>query len=327
MVQYGNILVIQTAFIGDAILASSLLETLHLNYPSANISILVRQGNEMVYNHHPFLKEVLVWNKTQKKIRNLFSLLGLIRKRRFDCVINCHRFASSGILTAFSGARHTAGYKQNPLSFLFNTTVKHSLQEGKHEVERYYQLIEDFVTVPLQEPKLYPSLGDYQKITDCTAATYVCIAPASVWFTKQWPKHKWVSLCDALAPTIKIYLLGAPSDRLLCEEISKETAHGQVINLAGQLNLLQSAALMKSAKMNYVNDSAPLHLATSMQAPVTAIFCSTIPAFGFGPRGANATVAQVEQLSCRPCGIHGHKKCPQQHFNCANNISLNSLPL
>ena len=40
---------------------------------------------------------------------------------------------------------------------------------------------------------------------------------------------------------------------------------------------------MKDAKMNYVNDSAPMHIASAVNAPVTAVFCSTVPEFGFGP--------------------------------------------
>ena len=87
-----------------------------------------------------------------------------IRKHKFDCVINCHRFASSGFLTGFSGAKHTAGYKQNPFSFLFNLNVKHSLNNGLHETERYNQLIEDFTDNKTFKPKLYPSSNDFEMV-------------------------------------------------------------------------------------------------------------------------------------------------------------------
>ena len=62
-----NILVIQTAFIGDAILASSVLEKLHAFFPQAKISLLVRKGNESLYQEHPFLHTLLVWNKKEGK--------------------------------------------------------------------------------------------------------------------------------------------------------------------------------------------------------------------------------------------------------------------
>jgi heptosyltransferase-2 len=87
--------------------------------------------------------------------------------------------------------------------------------------------------------------------------------------------------------------------------------------MAGRLTFLESAALMRRATMNYVNDSAPLHIASAVDAPVTAVFCSTLPAFGFGPLSPSARVVQVEGLSCRPCGVHGRRSCPEGHFACA----------
>jgi heptosyltransferase-2 len=96
-----------------------------------------------------------------------------------------------------------------------------------------------------------------------------------------------------------------------------------VKNLAGSLSLLQSAALMKGAVMNYVNDSAPMHLASATDAPVTVIYCSTIPAFGFGPLSPVSKIIEAEEsLDCRPCGLHGFKNCPKGHFRCAETISV-----
>jgi heptosyltransferase-2 len=98
-----------------------------------------------------------------------------------------------------------------------------------------------------------------------------------------------------------------------------------VRNLAGTLSFLQSAALMEKAAMNYVNDSAPLHLASAMNAPVTAVFCSTVPAFGFGPLSDKSHIVECENLYCRPCGLHGKPSCPEGHFRCAMDIDLSKL--
>jgi heptosyltransferase-2 len=95
--------------------------------------------------------------------------------------------------------------------------------------------------------------------------------------------------------------------------------------LAGKLTLLQSAALIKHAVMNYTNDSAPLHLCSAMNAPATAVFCSTIPEFGFGPLSDSSRVVQTRmELPCKPCGNHGKTECPKGHFDCGN-IDLNDL--
>ena len=325
MISHKNILIIQTAFIGDAILASSLLEKLHSYFPKAGISVLVRKGNESIYHNHPFLKEVLVWNKQENKIKHLFQLLFKIRKRKYDIVVNCHRYASSGFLTGFSNARYTCGYKQNPFSFLFNYTVKHYIGDGRHETYRYNQLIEDITNDVVFKPKLYPSVDDLATIKLYDVPTYVCMAPASVWFTKQLPVSKWVELCNKIESNTSIYLLGAMSDVVLCENIKSQCTHQNIHVLAGKLSLLQSCGLMGNAKMNYVNDSGPLHLASSVNAPVTAFFASTVPAFGFGPLSDASTVVEVNTLSCRPCGLHGQKSCPLTHFNCGNLIYIDSV--
>jgi heptosyltransferase-2 len=102
--------------------------------------------------------------------------------------------------------------------------------------------------------------------------------------------------------------------------------HTRITNLCGQLSFLESAALMRDARMNYVNDSAPLHFASAMNAPVTAVYCSTIPGFGFGPLSDQRFVVETrETLDCRPCGLHGFKACPLGHFNCAHTINAGQL--
>jgi heptosyltransferase-2 len=263
-----------------------------------------------------------VWNKKENKNKNLFNIWRQIRKNKYDCVVNCHRFASSGFLTGFSGARHKAGYKQTPFAYLFDTTVKHIIGNGKHETERYNQLIEDFTDDKVFKPKLYPSINDFAQIEQYKIAKYVCMAPASVWFTKQLLPEKWAELCDKTDPSTTIYLLGAPGDTRLCEKIKSASKHPNIHILAGKLSLLQSCALMKDAIMNYVNDSAPLHLASSVNANVTAFFCSTVPAFGFGPLSDNSKVIEVKGLNCKPCGLHGYRACPLGHFNCAKLIEV-----
>jgi heptosyltransferase-2 len=118
-----------------------------------------------------------------------------------------------------------------------------------------------------------------------------------------------------------ILLLGGQGDSALCETIRVVCNRSEVKVLAGKLTFLQSAALMSRAGMNYVNDSAPMHFASAMNAPVTAVYCSTIPEFGFGPISDIRNIVEIEgKLYCRPCGLHGYASCPQRHFRCAMDI-------
>ncbi|MBI1342527.1 MAG: glycosyltransferase family 9 protein [Terrimonas sp.] len=323
-------LIIQTAFIGDVILATGVLEKIQQNYPGSEIDFLLRKGNEGLLQGHPYLHRLWIWDKKKNKLPNLFRLLRQFRSEHYDHIINLHRFASSGILTAFSGAKHSYGFKKNPLSFFFEKSFPHPIgkkgQPYLHETERNHALVRDLTDPQPALPRLYPSAKDEESISSYQTRPYVCIAPASVWFTKQWPEDKWVELVQQLPADLNIYLLGAPSDKELGNRIREKSGRPNTRVLCGELSFLQSAALMRSAIMNYVNDSAPLHLATAVNAPVTAVFCSTIPEFGFGPLGDLSFIVEThENLSCRPCGLHGHKHCPQGHFRCANTITVKAV--
>jgi len=326
MARAKSFLIIQTAFIGDVILATALVEKIYRHYPEAYIDFLVRKGNEGLLIGNPHLKNVLVWNKKESKVLNLFKIIFQVRESKYDFIINVHRFGSSGLITAFSGAKTKIGFDKNPFSFLFDKKIKHEIG-NLHEVQRNQKLIEEITDANYAKPKLFPSVYDFEKVKQFQTGKYVCVAPTSVWFTKQFPAEKWIELINSIKNKFdKIFLLGAPSDHHVCESIRLSVADERVVNLSGKLSFLESAALMQSAEMNYVNDSAPMHIASSMNAPVTAVYCSTVPLFGFGPLSDKSFVIETtEKLSCRPCGLHGYKDCPQEHFKCAYSISNEKL--
>jgi len=346
-------LIIQTAFLGDAVLVTSIVEKLHTFYPDAEIDLVVRMGNEGLFgamttgadrtdiprpHAHPFLRHVFVWNKRRNKNKNLFALIGALCKTEYDHIINCQRFFSTGLMTVLARGKEKIGYGKNPLSFLFTRSVKHEIPSGHskesgndvHEVDRLNALIEHLTDASRPLPRLYPdqdAQDDAERILYQFTegkGRYVCIAPASVWSTKQWPETKWVELIKALPAELHVFLVGAPSDRALCMRIVRAAGRGK--DISEDLTLMSSAVLMQGAAMNYVNDSAPLHIASAMNAPVTVVFCSTVPSFGFGPLRANGRVVETtENLDCRPCGLHGHKECPKGHFRCALGIEVQAV--
>lgn len=322
-------LVIQTAFTGDVVLATGIIEKLHHSYPDARIDFLVRKGNEGLLKDHPYLNEVIIWDKTKSKLQHLWQILRKIRRVHYDTVINVQRFAATGILTAFSNAKMKIGFDKNPLSFLFTKSVKHIISTAEHplhEIDRNQSLIASFTDIHPSKPRLYPSAADELKVEKYKKEPYIVVAPASVWFTKQYPVEKWIEFINLVPANLKVYILGAPGDKGLGETIVKGTTNKNVYNLCGELGFLQSVALQKDAKMNFVNDSAPMHFASSVNAPVTAIYCSTLPSFGFGPLSDQSNIVEIkEALSCRPCGLHGHKVCPQGHFNCGYKIESSQL--
>ena len=321
-----KILIIQTASIGDVILSTALIETLHKVYPDAAIDLLVKKGNESLFQGHPFLHSVIVWDKRAGKYRGLFQIMKLVRRNKYDLVVNIQRFFLTGLLTVLSGAGETRGFSKNPLSGCFTRSIQHDILPGVHEVFRNNALVADLSIAVAPRPRLYPAASDEEAVQSYITNEFVTISPASLWFTKQYPVEKWAELIRQISHETAVFLLGAPADNGLCEEIIRLSGHPGVKNLSGRLTLLQAAALMKHARMNFTNDSAPMHLASAMNAPVTAIYCSTVPSFGFGPLSDRSIIAEVqEKLPCRPCGLHGHKACPEKHFRCALDIRVEQL--
>ncbi len=324
-------LVIQTAFTGDVVLATAIVEKIHSTYPDAQIDFLLRKGNEGLLKGHPFITNLFVWDKKSGKYSNLIKMFRQVRKEKYTHIINPHRFLTSGLMMFFSGATYTAGFNKNPMSAFFTKVAPHDIAESADtdyimEVERYQLLIEDITDKQAARPKLYPSAADHQKVIPYQQQPYITIAPSSVWFTKRYPAEKWAQLIDSLPPQYKIYVLGGPTDEELADQVIALTSAQQAENLCGKLNYLESCALMAKADMNYTNDSAPLHFAVAMDAPVTGVFCSTISYFGFGPVHDKGKIVEIDHpLYCRPCGLHGRKKCPEGHFKCAHEIKNEQL--
>lgn len=320
-------LIIQTASIGDVILATAVAEKLHSYFPDSQIDMMIKKGYEGLFEDHPYLNDVIMWNKKRRKYRNLFVIWRYIRKERYDLIVNVQRHAATGFVTAFGNAKETAGFDKNPFSIFFTRKIRHQIGvPGLHEVSRNNKLIEHITDGKPMRPGLYPPKHVFENVTKYKSEDYICIAPCSLWFTKQFPEERWVEFLKLVPDGLKVYLLGGKDDVEICERIKNQVIGKNIVSLAGKLSLLESAALMRDARMNYVNDSSPMHLASSQNARTTAVFCSTVNDFGFGPLSDDSVVVETRgKLGCRPCGLHGFKKCPKGHFKCAYDIDINEL--
>ena len=323
-------LIIQTAFLGDVILSTALIECIKEEEPDAEIDFLIRQGNESVLDTNSKVRKLWVWNKNEKKYLNLFKLLLLIRKEQYDQVFNIQRYFSTGLFTALSRAKKTTGYTNSLLSLFFSEKILY--ESNKHETLRVISLYKKDAKSIIR-PKLYLPEQVYQNVEELTKCeAYITVFPSSKWHTKQYPENKWIELIDSLNPKYKVYLMGGSEDYEICKRILAQSKNKRVFNLVNQVNFHEAAALVEKAALNFSSDSAPTHIASAMNAPITTIFCSTIPAFGFYPISDVSHIIESEKaLNCRPCGIHGQKKCPLGHFECAVTIDnkqlLDTMPI
>jgi heptosyltransferase-2 len=330
--EHKRILIIQTAFIGDVILSTPLIKVLRKTFPDAFISFLLIPETENALENNPRLDQVFVYDKRKKSgVGGFFKMVSRIKQGRFDLAVLPHRSLRSALLAYFSGIPKRIGFDRAAGSFLFTKRVTY--KTNLHEVDRNLSLLSDFALDPEDtSPELFPSSDDFsyaRKLLSDSCITegerIVAIAPGSVWATKRWLPERFAEAADLLVKEaeIKVVLLGSREDRSLCEAIAG-SMKGEPVIVAGKTSVLQSAAMVSLCTVLLSNDSAPVHMASAMKTPVVAIFGSTIPEFGFAPYGVDQLIIQ-KLLHCRPCGIHGRRKCPEKHFRCKQDISTSEV--
>ena len=201
-----SILFIQTAFLGDVVLATSALEAWHKTHPADHLDMLVRRPMESLFESHPFVRRVLAWDKRPRhKGRDWRRLVRDTRKSRYDVVVNLHRHASSGVLTALSMAPARLGYANNPLAWRFTHRIPHKWGDGTHEVERHLGLLAAFDTRAFGQggvnPKLHPAEAHLAEAEALGAQGALLVMPASQWATKAWPEGQFANCLLYTSPS------------------------------------------------------------------------------------------------------------------------------
>ncbi len=329
MDDYKNIVVIQTAFLGDVILTLPLVQELKKALPASMIDLVVVPRAAELLATHPDIHRTIIYDKrkTDAGIHGFFRKRGELRLRHYDVALVPHRSLRSAALAAMASIPRRIGFDKSVGRFLFTDTVCY--EQSLHEIMRNVQLLKPLGIVPHEGilPRLYPSREDSVAVDNLLSASnidttkLIGIAPGSVWNTKRWLKENYSTLAQRLyADGFHIILIGGVEDVDLCGEISSMSQSRYVTSSAGKLSLLQSAELIGRCRLLVSNDSAPMHLAVAMQTPVVAIFGATIPEFGFAPQGDHDIVVEVKGLSCRPCSSHGGHTCPISTFDCMKRI-------
>jgi len=328
-----KILIIQTAFLGDVILTTPLLKGVRKKYPCSKIFFLLIPQTKKLLQNNPFLDEMIVYDKKGKKrdILDYFNLIKKIKSIGFDIAFIPHRSLRSALLTYFAGIPQRVGFDKSSGSFLFTKKIKYL--QNQPETERNLALLEgNFFSEDEFLPELFPSEIDFKYIEELFKSwnirgndRIVGIAPGSVWDTKRWIPERFGKVAESLIEKLgaKVVLLGGKEDEILCKEISKDIKNKPFI-AAGRTDPLQSAALISRCNVVLSNDTAPMHIAVAMRIPVVAIFGSTVPEFGFAPTGKKDIVIQ-KKIYCRPCGIHGKRRCPEKHFRCMKEITAEEV--
>ena len=308
-------------------------------FPDARLSVLVKPEAVSLLRHNPHVAEVLVIDKAgvHRGPAGMLRMAREIRSRKFDVLLGPHQSHRSSILAMLSGIERRVGYRGAALArFAYQDLLERDLD--RPEIERLLQFLDGAFSIDTgrcsRDLEIY--IEDENRTTarhllrDLNAPRPVLVAPSSVWPTKRWTAWGFARLCLLLSRRYqtRVLLVGSKADKTVNQEVLTNLSmmvgpesRDRVIDIAGQTSLPVLYAIMEQSRLLVSNDSAPVHLGCAARIPVVAIFGPTVPALGYAPIAPGTTVAELPDLVCRPCGTHGAKRCPLEHFRCMKDLT------
>jgi len=154
-------------------------------------------------------------------------------------------------------------------------------------------------------------------------ARVVAVAPGSLHSHKRWPIEHFIALCQELVGhyQVSIVVIGTILDKSLGERLV-EAVGGDVVSLAGEITISESAALLERCTLLFGNDGGAMHLGSAMGCPVVSIVpgieCpdSVEPFF-------SRDLAVRHPVSCAPCYSFTH--CPMKHNECMVGLPVSNV--
>jgi heptosyltransferase-2 len=319
-----NILLVQTAFLGDVVLFTPLIAAARARFPRSRLAFLGAPAGCELLRGLPGLDEVIAYDKRGREagLAGLRAKARELKERGFDLALSGHRSARTAFLLALAGIPRRIGFGSAAVPWLYHRCVPR--RPDRHEIRRNLELLApfggppaDFVPRPLL-PELPPAGDD---LLAPGPRPRVGLCPGSVWPTKRWSAAGFARVADGLRERLgaSIYLIGAPDDRPAADEVVAAAREG-LIDRVGRTGLRDWVRLIAAMDLIVTNDSAPTHIASALRVPVAVLFGPTTPAQGFAPWGGLSRELEVAGLSCRPCGEHGARRCPEGRLRCMEDL-------
>lgn len=296
-----KILIIHTAFIGDIVLSTPLIQRLKEMYPDSEIDYLTLPTNKSVISNNPNLNEILLYDKKgkDKGIKGFFRILKILKARKYDYAVIPHRFIRSIALAKMAKIPKIVGFDVATGSFLLDKKVHYDMK--KHEVERLLDLVE--YSGKRISIRIYPSEENKLKIKgilkgrgfDEKFMKMIIVAPGSQRPEKMWAIEKYGKIIEKLSENEKnfIVITGSEAEKKLPLNFNKKN----VVDLRGEINLLEFSALLSFADVVVGNDSSPIHIASGFSKPfVIGIFGPGKRSLGFFPWKEKSNVIEDNEF-------------------------------
>jgi ADP-heptose:LPS heptosyltransferase len=312
-----RVLILLLGAIGDVVRALPLLGRVRRTWPDAHIAWAVEPKSEPVVRAHPWLNEIIVYDRAHAPL-SFAPFLRRIRAGRFDLVIDLQRHLKSGIISVVSGARERIGFdRANTKEFnhLFSTRRIGPQPNMRLKLTQYQEFgdalglapspIEFGLELPPEE--------------DARARKIIAGAPRpslAVILGSSWPSRIYFpeliaaairELATAKAGVEPLFpiLLGGPDETELAAEVMRELGGIAAMNLAGRTSLRDLIGIFAECAAAFGPDSGPMHIAAAVGCPIVSLWGSTAPERS-APWGF-ADLALRGEIPCHPCYL---RECP-----------------
>lgn len=311
-----NILIIRSSAMGDIVMASPLIKGLKSTHPQARLLWLAEPQFAGLLRDNPHVDGVLLfekgkWNILFKQgkilalLREILALRRAMRSEAIDLVFDVQGLLRSRFLAWLSGANARIGLEsKEPGRFLMTRMVDKG-GDGRLMGSEYCHLLEVLgIDSGGCRPELFVSAADENaalaKLEAAEAGPrYAAFAPFTTRPQKHWLDGRWGELASVVEERLgmKAVILGGPADRERADAIAAASP-GCMVNMAGQLSLMQSAAVIKRAALLIGVDTGLTHMGTAFMRPTVALFGSTRPYLvTANPR----TRVLYHPFPCSPC--------------------------
>jgi heptosyltransferase-2 len=316
-------------WIGDAVLALPVFESVRHNFPQAEVWIAGREWIQDLFPSLEGFKGLLSlpdehgWAGFRKAVK-------IIKDNNFDAGLLLPNSFRSALLFYLARIPQRWGYNRDGRRFLLTKRVPSPGQTVPlHQAQYYLKLIEGLGLKPapgrhylkIDAREIHDSRLRLESLGISFKRPLVALNPGAQYGSaKRWPAQKFADLALLLQQrkNADILVVGAEDEVALAEDIAERMKIKPQI-MSGKTTLSQLAGLLHHAQLLVTNDSGPMHMASALRTPVVAVFGPTEPA-RTGPFHQPAAVVSKE-VDCWPCR---HRECPSDH-RCMTEITAEDV--
>lgn len=323
-----QILIAGPAWVGDMVMAQSLLITLKQRAHPVEIDVLAPAWSNPILARMPEVRDIinLPISHGEFGLGQRYKIGKSLREKKYDQAIITPRSYKAALVPFFAKAKQRTGYRGEMRYGVINDIRKLDKDILQQTVQRYVALglEKDISNVPeIPFPKLSVDTSNLNRLLaelklNLEKPVIALLPGAEYGEAKRWPIEHYASLANKLSEDgFQVWVIGSEKDRAVSENIAKNNS---IYNLCGKTRLEDSIDLLSVCKSAVTNDSGLMHIAAAVDIPLVAIYGSSTPEYT--PPLTNKAKIHYLNLECSPCF---KRECPLGHYNCLKNIQVKDV--